>query len=419
MTRPILTIEGLNLKVANQTLFQDLNLELPRYGITALMGPVGIGKSSLLTWLSGEYKPMLFDASWKKIDYFRAPLSDQNRPKYFRQKAVCSLCETMALIDQLLASDPALFCIDEVTAQLCDEDAETVLQRLSVVAQSRSVLMVSHNKSQVADYADSILLLAGGLVQEHTPTKTFFSSPQTNVGRQFLRTGGAEVVRAGTAANQLRSDLRDIPADMQAIFSVKTWDHALRWVAGGNFGVFKPKNGKDISNAELIALHEQGVCVVVVVSETAPQIPEGMQGRVPQCIWHPMSADQVISVQLGRQLCRDLQSLLDAKKRVVVVTTNTSHTAERTVASQLVHMGLGADKAAKVAQILVGGGQFSIENEQLLWDLELANDLGDDGSLQEIAPSKPVMANYRSPRRAFKHPGQTADKYRTEMRHNG
>lgn len=379
MTRSILKIEGLNLKVANQQLFTGLNFELPPIGIAALMGPVGIGKSSLLAWLSGGFNSILFEASWDDIEYFHAPLSDQNRPELFRQKAAKSLGETMKMIDQLLVSNPALVCVDEVTAPLSSDDAEIILRRLSVVAQSRTVLMVSHNQSQVASYADSVLLLAGGIAQEHTPTKSFFSSPHSSAGRQFLRTGGTNAVRPGTNPTHLSSDLRDVPSEMRINFAVTDWANSIRWLIGDRFGVFKPSGNGPVTDSERQNLQDLGVSMIVVVSEERPSYLDQFEEAGLGSIWHQVRSANMVSIQDSKKLCWKVQRLLDAGNKILVITNGENHGGERTAALQLVYMGLSADKAAEVAQSLVHEAQFSVEDEQALWELELENDL-EDGS---------------------------------------
>lgn len=384
MTRSVLKIEGLCLKVANQQLFTGLDFELRPVGITALMGPVGIGKSSLLAWLSGDFNSLLFEASWDNTEYFYAPLSDSNRPELFRQKAAKTLDETMEMINRLLFRNPALLCLDEVTAPLAPDEAEIVLRRLSIVAQSRTVLMVSHNQSQVASFADSVLLLAGGIAQEHTPTRSFFSSPHSSVGRQFLRTGGADVVRAGTDPTHLRSDLRDVPTEMRLNFTVTGWENPIRWLVGDRFGVFRPSCGGPVSESECQMLQDQGVSMVVVVSHEKPEFSGMFEQAGLAVLWHQIQALEMMSIPDSKKLCWNVQRQLDAGKKIVVVTNSANHYGERTAASQLVYMGLSADKAATVAQSLVQKSEFSVQDEQLLWDLELENDLETGNTNYEI-----------------------------------
>ncbi|RRH72796.1 ABC transporter ATP-binding protein [Falsigemmobacter faecalis] len=49
----MLEIRGLTLRAGGRVLLQDLSLQVPGQGITALLGASGCGKSSVLKWLAG------------------------------------------------------------------------------------------------------------------------------------------------------------------------------------------------------------------------------------------------------------------------------------------------------------------------------------------------------------------------------
>jgi phosphonate transport system ATP-binding protein len=54
---PHLSIKGLGLKRNNRWLFRNLNWEVPRGSVVAVVGPSGVGKSSLLNCLAGLWEP--------------------------------------------------------------------------------------------------------------------------------------------------------------------------------------------------------------------------------------------------------------------------------------------------------------------------------------------------------------------------
>jgi len=54
---PHLSIKGLGLKRNGRWLFRDLNWEVPRGSVVAVVGPSGVGKSSLLNCLAGLAEP--------------------------------------------------------------------------------------------------------------------------------------------------------------------------------------------------------------------------------------------------------------------------------------------------------------------------------------------------------------------------
>lgn len=56
-SRPHLSIKGLGLKRNDRWLFRNLNWEVPRGSVVAVVGPSGVGKSSLLNCLAGLAQP--------------------------------------------------------------------------------------------------------------------------------------------------------------------------------------------------------------------------------------------------------------------------------------------------------------------------------------------------------------------------
>ena len=61
----LVDVRGVSFSRANRLIFDDISLTVPRGKITAIMGPSGIGKTTLLRLIGGQIPPdsgeILFD----------------------------------------------------------------------------------------------------------------------------------------------------------------------------------------------------------------------------------------------------------------------------------------------------------------------------------------------------------------------
>jgi branched-chain amino acid transport system ATP-binding protein len=88
-----------------------------------------------------------------------------------------------------LALDPEMMLLDEPMAGLGQEDIRRIAQLIRTVAKDRTVLMVEHNMSVVADLSDTITVLARGEVLAEGPYETVSKDPQ--VVEAYVGTGHA------------------------------------------------------------------------------------------------------------------------------------------------------------------------------------------------------------------------------------
>ncbi len=56
-TDPLVTVRGLSTSLGGKVIFDGLDLEIPRGSITAIMGPSGTGKTTLLRHITGQLRP--------------------------------------------------------------------------------------------------------------------------------------------------------------------------------------------------------------------------------------------------------------------------------------------------------------------------------------------------------------------------
>ncbi len=88
-----------------------------------------------------------------------------------------------------LALDPKMLLLDEPTAGMGHEDIDRIAQLIKRVAADRTVLMVEHNLSVVADLSDRITVLTRGRVLAEGDYETVSSNPE--VREAYMGTGHA------------------------------------------------------------------------------------------------------------------------------------------------------------------------------------------------------------------------------------
>lgn len=86
-----------------------------------------------------------------------------------------------------LALDPEMMLLDEPTAGMGHEDIDRIATLIKTVAANRTVLMVEHNLSVVADLCDCITVLTRGRVLTEGDYATVSADP--NVREAYMGTG--------------------------------------------------------------------------------------------------------------------------------------------------------------------------------------------------------------------------------------
>ncbi len=88
-----------------------------------------------------------------------------------------------------LALDPEMLLLDEPTAGMGHEDIDRIAQLIKRVAADRTVLMVEHNLSVVADLSDHITVLTRGSVLAEGDYRTVSNNPE--VREAYMGVGNA------------------------------------------------------------------------------------------------------------------------------------------------------------------------------------------------------------------------------------
>ena len=129
MSDTLIKIRGLKFSRGNRVIFEDVNMDIPRKGITAIMGPSGTGKTTLLKLIGGQLIP---DAGTIEVD-------GQNIHKlktkdlYTLRKRMGMLFQSGALLTDLTVFENVAYPIREHTRLTEPMVRQLVLLKLNAV----------------------------------------------------------------------------------------------------------------------------------------------------------------------------------------------------------------------------------------------------------------------------------------------
>lgn len=204
---------------------KDLDLSVRRHTIHALIGPNGAGKTTIFNLLTKLFPPSSGQIFFNGQDVTRRSMSDLARMGMVRSFQISSVFPTMTVFENVrialqrktnlsahfwasmrtlaplsaradeliawvglepwrnveaaqlsygrkralelattLALDPEMLLLDEPLAGMGHEDIDRIAELIRRSAEGRTILMVEHNLSVVADLSDRITVLARGQV---------------------------------------------------------------------------------------------------------------------------------------------------------------------------------------------------------------------------------------------------------------
>ena len=365
------------MTVQGKPILRDVTFALPAVGMTALMGPVGTGKSTLLKWLCMKADPAIYAAQVRQAVYFHAPLSRRNHPPLFAQRQAMTIDQMMLSFDVMLSTNPPLICVDEPTVGMTAQDVARLMDRLTRIAQGRSVLLISHDQRLVRDHADHVLLLAGGRVQENTPAAEFFAHARTEAGRQFVGTGWTNVPGLDTPAHHLSPEMRALPDALG--LRVIGAEGRLLSVLDRRILVYDCPDTPGHLATDAPALAAAGVATLVSLAALpgADQLTLRATGIAG---WQVPRGIATGTLALDRARCKALQAELDSRGALAFLRRPGDRDTAIAIAMQLIQDGIRADASAAMAARLCDLPALAPETENRLYDLELSLDLERDGA---------------------------------------
>ncbi len=237
-----LKITNLKKSFGEETVLNGIDLTVHKGEVVVVLGPSGCGKSTLLRCINGLEAPESGDISldgenisfsgknmthirqrigmvFQSYDLFPhknildnvtlAPIKVQKRPKQEVIEQAQKLLMRVGLwekrhafpnqlsggqkqrvaICRALCMNPEMMLFDEVTAALDPEMVREVLDvMLELANQGMTMLIVTHEMQFARAIADRIVFLDGGTIVESADPESFFTAPQTQRAKDFLKT---------------------------------------------------------------------------------------------------------------------------------------------------------------------------------------------------------------------------------------
>ena len=236
----MIKIENLNKYFGEKHVLKDINLEIKKGEVVALIGPSGSGKSTLVRCIDYLEEPtsgsIYIDGeniakAGKYIDRIRqkigmvfqhfnlfphktvmenitlAPLLTGKVTKDEAEKKAMELLKTMDLLDKkdqyipilsggqkqriaiarALAMEPEIMLFDEATSALDPEMVGEVLSVMKYLAETgMTMIVVTHEMAFAKQVADRVIFMADGEIVEENSAKELFEKPQHPRTRDFL-----------------------------------------------------------------------------------------------------------------------------------------------------------------------------------------------------------------------------------------
>ncbi len=233
----MLSMHALRLRRGGRPLLQDLSLDVDSPGLLFLVGPGGVGKSSLLAALADASNgDVVLDGS-ASLDgralpgdgvtavwipqhaqlHAEALVGEQLRTRFGLEADRAQQILVSAGLDDVdtllvrpaaelsrsarrvvavlaaMASAAQLYLVDEPTADMVDEHVAAVRRRLKELAVQAMAVVATHNRQDCIGLGGATALIAGGTLQEVAASQTLFKAPTTAAARTYVDTGNCSL----------------------------------------------------------------------------------------------------------------------------------------------------------------------------------------------------------------------------------
>ncbi len=317
----ILSLRKFGVAFGERIILRSVDLEIPDRGVFVLLGPSGTGKSTLLRTICGINDAVSTFRVWGEANYLQNKLDASDEyPMLVAQNARLmmatvfenivndlperhnltqlqqrSLAERLleraglkdlvtkmdtSVVDLSLATQrqlaiarsasasPKLLCIDEPTANLSDSESVPLLEYIQQLGERFAIIVVLHNQRQAREIGGQCALLAGGWIHECNNTEDFFSNPNSEITKGFLRTGSCPLPSADAKIEELDEQVNlpippPLPKAAQDYVSDSFGPRSFLWLKKGLLAG-TPRPGIVVDEQyDLRALQRVGIKVLV------------------------------------------------------------------------------------------------------------------------------------------------------------
>jgi len=394
-------LSNLDVRAGKKRLLAGLNLNVKPTGFYVIMGPVGVGKSTLLSVLGGRGNRNGLSITYDVANYADAAIDSSNHPIVIKQASRSEQAQRAidggtikTQIEEALSRDPAMLCLDEPTAGVAHNEALSMLNWLKEESRKRTIVMVTHNSEQARFFADWVVLLGGGGIVEQGPTEPFFNTPNNPVTKHFVKTGSLSLPRLDAHPRQLAPEHRGLPEGINSQ-TVGSADGLLNWIIRRSFAIAQVEpSWKSGPNDLIAALQSRSIDSVVISDKIPSELSKAARAaKISIISYVDPGSDAPREIRAGLALAKKIGDAISVGHRVAVLQTKIER-AGILAAVQLIHMGITAKDAVDLLNIKAAGVSVPIHDEQFLWDLELVLDLSADIDQPNTGgPPAPLQGN--------------------------
>lgn len=375
-----------------------LELSIEATGFYAIMGPVGVGKSTLLAVLGGRGNTDGLSISYDLACYAGAALGPNNHPIIIEQASRSEQAQRAidggtikTQIIEALSSNPEMLCLDEPTSGVAHNESLSMLNWLKSESRKRAIIMVTHNSEQARFFADWVVLLGGGGIVEQGPVGAFFDKPRNPETKHFIKTGSLSLPRLDAHPRQLAPEHRGLPEGINTR-TVGAADGLLTWIIRRSFAIAQIEPARNSGWKDIItALQNHSISAVVISDTMPPEISEAArQAEISVIPYKASGPDFPREIQASLALATRIEDAISQGRSIAVLETKTER-ANILAAIQLIHMGITAKDAVELLNLNTTDIGIHMHDEQFLWDLELVLDLSADVDQKKIGDSLVAM----------------------------